>query len=1006
MNSSVQLLGLGASVRDPAAPSAVQGGGASRAAEAGKQRTQVWRRWEGRAEKQIYERAQSRRSVGFVQHSVGRHSESGAGTPRPQVGGPGTRWRGGGAWFSAPGAGTGPGSPGRCRARLVRGSDRSHGHQGVRPPTGPAFPAAVQPIRAAFTGGWAEPAQLLGGSGMSVPDSGPRPPAAPAPFPPGPPMMPPPFIPGMVPPMMPGMLMPAVPVTAATAPGADTASSVVAGTGPPRALWSEHVAPDGRIYYYNADDKQSVWEKPSVLKSKAELLLSQCPWKEYKSDTGKSYYYNNRSKESRWTRPKDLDDLEALVKQEAAGKQQQQPPQPPQPQPDPPPVPPGPTSVPTSILEPEPGGSEDCNMSEAVQPVEQGFLQQLEEGPSSSGQHQPPQQEEEESKPEPERSGLSWSNREKAKQAFKELLRDKAVPSNASWEQAMKMVVTDPRYSALPKLSEKKQAFNAYKAQREKEEKEEARLKAKEAKQTLQHFLEQHERMTSTTRYRRAEQTFGELEVWAVVPERDRKEVYDDVLFFLAKKEKEQAKQLRRRNIQALKSILDGMSSVNFQTTWSQAQQYLMDNPSFAQDHQLQNMDKEDALICFEEHIRALEREEEEERERARLRERRQQRKNREAFQTFLDELHETGQLHSMSTWMELYPAVSTDVRFANMLGQPGSTPLDLFKFYVEELKARFHDEKKIIKDILKDRGFCVEVNTAFEDFAHVISFDKRAAALDAGNIKLTFNSLLEKAEAREREREKEEARRMRRREAAFRSMLRQAVPAVELGTAWEEVRERFVCDSAFEQITLESERIRLFREFLQVLETECQHLHTKGRKHSRKGKKHHRKRSHSPSGSESEEEELPPPSLRPPKRRRRNPSESGSEPSSSLDSVESGGAALGGRGSPSSRLFLGSDHGLRKAKKPKKKTKKRRHKSNSPESETDPEEKAGKESDEKEPEQDKDRELRRAELPNRSPAFGIKKEKTGWDTSESELSEGELERRRRTLLQQLDDHQ
>nr|XP_040136625.1 pre-mRNA-processing factor 40 homolog B isoform X17 [Ictidomys tridecemlineatus] len=757
--------------------------------------------------------------------------------------------------------------------------------------------------------------------------------------------------------------------------------AAVAGTGPPRALWSEHVAPDGRIYYYNADDKQSVWEKPSVLKSKAELLLSQCPWKEYKSDTGKPYYYNNQSQESCWTRPKDLDDLEALVKQEAAGKMQQPQtlqPQPPQPQPDPPPAPPGPTPMPKGLLEPEPGGSEDCDVSEAAQPLEQGFLQQPEEGPSSSaGQHQLTQQEEEESKPEPERSGLSWSNREKAKQAFKELLRDKAVPSNASWEQAMKMVVTDPRYSALPKLSEKKQAFNAYKAQREKEEKEEARLRAKEAKQTLQHFLEQHERMTSTTRYRRAEQTFGELEVWAVVPERDRKEVYDDVLFFLAKKEKEQAKQLRRRNIQALKSILDGMSSVNFQTTWSQAQQYLMDNPSFAQDHQLQNMDKEDALICFEEHIRALEREEEEERERARLRERRQQRKNREAFQTFLDELHETGQLHSMSTWMELYPAVSTDVRFANMLGQPGSTPLDLFKFYVEELKARFHDEKKIIKDILKDRGFCVEVNTAFEDFAHVISFDKRAAALDAGNIKLTFNSLLEKAEAREREREKEEARRMRRREAAFRSMLRQAVPALELGTAWEEVRERFVCDSAFEQITLESERIRLFREFLQVLEqTECQHLHTKGRKHGRKGKKHHHKRSHSPSGSESEEEELPPPSLRPPKRRRRNLSESGSDPSSSLDSVESGGVALGGRGSPSSHLLLGSDHGLRKAKKPKKKTKKRRHKSNSPESETDPEEKAGKESEEKEQEQDKDRELRQAELPNRSPGFGVKKEK------------------------------
>lgn len=44
-------------------------------------------------------------------------------------------------------------------------------------------------------------------------------------------------------------------------------------------------------------------------------------------------------------------------------------------------------------------------------------------------------------------------------------------------------------------------------------------------------------------------------------------------------------------------------------------------------------MDKEDALICFEEHIRALEREEEEEKQKSLLRERRRQRKNRESFQ-------------------------------------------------------------------------------------------------------------------------------------------------------------------------------------------------------------------------------------------------------------------------------------------------------------------------------------------------------------------------------------
>lgn len=37
-----------------------------------------------------------------------------------------------------------------------------------------------------------------------------------------------------------------------------------------------------------------------------------------------------------------------------------------------------------------------------------------------------------------------------------------------------------------------------------------------------------------------------------------------------------------------------------------------------------------------------------------------------------LDELHEHGQLHSMSSWMELYPTISSDIRFTNMLGQPG----------------------------------------------------------------------------------------------------------------------------------------------------------------------------------------------------------------------------------------------------------------------------------------------------------------------------------------------
>uniref|UniRef100_W5KUY9 Pre-mRNA-processing factor 40 homolog A n=1 Tax=Astyanax mexicanus TaxID=7994 RepID=W5KUY9_ASTMX len=750
-------------------------------------------------------------------------------------------------------------------------------------------------------------------------------------------------MPGMMPPMMPGMMMPPRMPAATMQP-----------TGP-KSVWTEHKSLDGKTYYYNTETKQSTWEKPDELKSPAEQMLSKCPWKEY-------------NKESRWTKPKELEDLEAMIKAEENGNTDV--------------VAPGtapPLAAQTDTAVAMAAGAEaDATIATAA--AEEQLSQMPMQGAEVSSDATMTSTEDtpvietpasndssKEERPELVKKVYKWNTKEEAKQAFKELLKEKGVSSNASWEQAMKLIINDPRYSALPKLSEKKQAFNAYKVQTEKEEKEEARIKYKESKETFQRFLENHEKMTSTTRYKKAEQMFGDQEVWSCVPERDRLEIYEDVLFYLAKKEKEQAKQLRKRNWEALKNILDNMANVTYRTTWSEAQQYLLDNPTFAEDEELQNMDKEDALICFEEHIRALEKEEEEEKQKTLLRERRRQRKNRESFQKFLDELHDHGQLHSMSAWMEMYPTISADIRFASMLGQPGSTPLDLFKFYVEDLKARYHDEKRIIKDILKDKGFLVEISTSFEDFGSVISSDKRATTLDAGNIKLAFNSLLEKAEAREREREKEEARKMKRKEAAFKSMLKQATPPLEPEASWEGVRERFLKEAAFEDITLESERKRIFKDFMHVLEHECQHHHSKTKKHSKKSKKHHRKRSRSRSVS--------------------------AHTITSADHRYTGFYY--------DVCWFSTERSYKKSKKHKKKGKKRRHKSASPESDGEKDRK-GREKD-KDKENDKSRGRTRGESKQKSPKRKPAKEEGGWDTSGSELSEGELEKRRRTLLEQLD---
>lgn len=75
---------------------------------------------------------------------------------------------------------------------------------------------------------------------------------------------------------------------------------------------------------------------------------------------------------------------------------------------------------------------------------------------------------------------------------------------------------------------------------------------------------------------------------------------------------------------------------------------------------------------------------------------------------------------------------------------------------------------------------------------------------------------LLEKAEAREREREKEEARKMKRKEAAFKSMLKQATPSLEPDATWEGVWAGITLTSFYDSDQAAS--IRFLEEVLLLL--------------------------------------------------------------------------------------------------------------------------------------------------------------------------------------------
>ena len=56
------------------------------------------------------------------------------------------------------------------------------------------------------------------------------------------------------------------------------------------------------------------------------------------------------------------------------------------------------------------------------------------------------------------------------------------------------------------------------------------------------------------------------------------------------------------------------------------------------------------------------------------------------------------------------------------MLGQPGSTPLDLFKFYVKDLRDKLPTEKKLVKELLKEKEIEITPEMTYDDFVGEIS--------------------------------------------------------------------------------------------------------------------------------------------------------------------------------------------------------------------------------------------------------------------------------------------
>ncbi|KAI3633051.1 hypothetical protein MIR68_009126 [Amoeboaphelidium protococcarum] len=213
-------------------------------------------------------------------------------------------------------------------------------------------------------------------------------------------------------------------------------------------VWTEHKAPDGRLYWYNKDTKESKWEKPDELKSKAERLLGKMSkWKEFLAPDGRKYWYNSETRASVWEMPKEYRELVLQVEKLT-----------------------GQTLITQNDDDDDDGQKDDSdsgqqsNEQQSATSIDQSADNQNDENNSKTGNDTGSVQSKDEN------WDFNFYTQQEAEDAFISLLRAKGVTMEWTWDDAIRQLHQYPLYRALKTALERREAFDKFQLQLKKTE--------------------------------------------------------------------------------------------------------------------------------------------------------------------------------------------------------------------------------------------------------------------------------------------------------------------------------------------------------------------------------------------------------------------------------------------------------------------------------------------------------------------------------------------------------
>ncbi len=301
----------------------------------------------------------------------------------------------------------------------------------------------------------------------------------------------------------------------------------------------------------------------------------------------------------------------------------------------------------------------------------------------------------------PANTDPDYSSFEEAEAAFMKLLRRSGVKPDWTWEQAMRTIIKDPQYRALKDPKDRKAAFEKFVIEVRLEEKDRAKERFAKLRTDFSTMLKSHPEIKHYTRWKTTKPIIeGETIFRSTDDDNERRQLFEDYIIELKKEHMEKEAVTRKAAMDELVDILNGLNLGPY-TRWSEAQGIIQSNERVQGDEKFETLTKSDMLTAFENHIKSLERTFNDARQQQKNQRARKERQNRDRFVDLLNELRKAGKIKAGSKWSEVYPLLESDDRYTDMLGQPGSSSLDLFWDVVEEAERALRSVRNDVLDVL-----------------------------------------------------------------------------------------------------------------------------------------------------------------------------------------------------------------------------------------------------------------------------------------------------------------